>query len=206
MKTLFYDTETTGLPDWNKPSDDPSQPRIIQLCAELCDDQTLEVFASLHALIKPDGWTIPTELEAITGITNAKCKAVGVDMCLVLPLFFEMWEQCDQRVAHNESFDMRMVRIELFRDKRYGQEYADQWKSGKAYCTCEKAKPHTRLPPTERMLASGRNGYKPPNLGEAYQHFTGKKLEGAHNATVDVMALKAVYVGIRNVSPIRSAA
>ncbi len=50
MKALAYDTETTGLPDWNKPSDDPGQPRITQLAAELFDDETGEVLAGFHTL------------------------------------------------------------------------------------------------------------------------------------------------------------
>lgn len=196
MKSLFYDTETTGLPDWAKPSEDPCQPRITQLCAELVDDETGEVLAAMHTLIKPDGWTIPPDLEALTGITTQRCEDFGVPMALVLPVFIQMHDCANHRVAHNESFDMRMIRIELFRDGATEVE-ADLWKKAPAFCTCNSAKPIVNLPPTPKMLAKGMNSPKPPNLGEAYLHFTGKKLEGAHNATIDVAACKAVYFALR---------
>jgi DNA polymerase-3 subunit epsilon len=197
MKCLIFDTETTGLPDWNAPSDDPCQPRVTQLCAELFDDETGEVFAAMNFIIKPDGWEIPPDLEKLTGITNEKANAVGVDMAIVLPAFFDLWEKCEQRIAHNESFDMRMIRIELFRDARYGQEYADKWKAGKVFDTCKASQGIVNLPPTEKMRATGRFGPKPPNLGEAYRHFTGLELENAHNAAVDVLACKEIYLSLK---------
>jgi len=46
------------------------------------------------------------------------------------------------------------------------------------------------------MIAAGRTNFKNPNLGEAYKFFTGKDLEGAHNAMVDVKACIEVYFGI----------
>jgi DNA polymerase-3 subunit epsilon len=197
MRILFFDTETTGLPDFKKPSDDPCQPRITQICAELVSEDTGEVYAGLHTLIAPDGWTIPEKLEKLTGITNEKCRAVGLPMDLVLPLFIDLWTKADGRVAHNESFDMRMVRIELFRHKAYGDKFADHWKAGAAYCTMTRAKPIMNLPPSPKMVAAGMRGPKSPNLGEAYRHFTGEDLENAHNAAVDVMACKAVYFALK---------
>nr|WP_299241463.1 hypothetical protein [uncultured Halomonas sp.] len=35
---LFFDTETTGLPDWKVPSDSEHQPHLVQLAAVLADD------------------------------------------------------------------------------------------------------------------------------------------------------------------------
>jgi len=195
MKALIYDTETTGLPIWDKPSEDSCQPRITQLCAELIEDQTGEVLAALRAIIKPDGWVIPEELEKLTGITTAKAETVGARMAVVLPAFLELWKLAGHRVAHNESFDMRMVRIEMFR-AQHSEADADDWKVGKAFCTCNESKKILNLPPTEKMVATGRKGPKPPNLGEAYQFFTGNPLENAHNAAVDVAACKAIYFAL----------
>lgn len=197
MKTiLIYDSETTGLPIWNKPSEDPGQPRITQLAAELCDEETGETLSAINFIIKPDGWTIPEELQELTGITQEKAERFGVPMTLVLPAFLGMWRQANvHRVAHNEGFDMRMVRIELMRSP-FG-ELADEWKAAPVFCTQAGCTNILNLPPTERMLAAGRHHPKSPNLAEAYNYFTGEDLEGAHNAANDIMACKAVYFGIK---------
>lgn len=198
---LFYDSETTGLPLWDKPSEDPTQPRITQICAELVDDDTREVYAALNTLIRPAGWVIPHELEVLTGITTEKCMSVGMPIKTALHAFMAMWRLSALRVGHNESFDMRMMRIEIkrtgFDDKLGPGDFADEWKAGLAYCTQAKSTPIVKLPPTPKMIAAGRRHFKSANLGEAYQFFTGMKLEGAHNSAVDVMACKAVYFSIR---------
>jgi DNA polymerase-3 subunit epsilon len=43
----------------------------------------------------------------------------------------------------------------------------------------------------------GRKHPKSPNLGEAYEFFTGRKLVNAHDAAVDVAACKAVYLALK---------
>ena len=53
---IFYDTETTGLPNWSAPSDDESQPHLVQLGAIVRDTDTEKVIHKLDVIIKPDGW------------------------------------------------------------------------------------------------------------------------------------------------------
>src|SRR5579863_4298071 len=101
---LVFDTETNGLPQWSLPSEDPSQPHITQLAAELFDEDSGKVLSYMNLLIKPDGWTIPAELEELTGITNEKATLFGVPIALALQVFVPMWRKCTLRVAHNESF------------------------------------------------------------------------------------------------------
>lgn len=198
MKVLAYDTETSGLPDWSKPSEDPCQPHVVQLCAELFCDETLRVYNRLSVIIRPDGWTVPAEVAAIHGITTDLALAHGLPMPAILPMFLSLWKQADIRLAHNESFDMRMLRIEIKRDPGFSDDFADKWKAAPAYCTQAKSSPILNLPPTAKMLAAGRRHAKSPNLGEAYKFFTGQKLEGAHDAAVDVAACKAVYLAIKS--------
>lgn len=203
---LAYDTETTGLPLWNQPSEHPDQPRIVQLAAELFDDETGRTLHVINHIIKPEGWTIPADVAAIHGISTDMAMAHGLPMGVILPLFMNLWKRSSVRLAHNESFDMRMVRIEIMRDPGFSPNAADAWKSGAAYCTQAKSTPILNLPPTPKMLAVERKHAKSANLGEAYQFFTGKKLEGAHRADVDVAACKAVYYGIRDHEAKRGAA
>lgn len=197
---LFYDTETTGLPLFSEPSEDPRQPHIVQLGAALVDLDTFEQVASLDLIVRPDGWTVPDDVAAIHGITTEQAMAVGVPARIVFDLLLELWERSDVRIGHNESFDARMVRIALMRhrDNDPDAEINVRWKAGAAQCTQALSRPILKLPPTEKMLATGRRHHKRANLGEAYQFFTGKPLEGAHNAMVDVQACIEVYRAIKS--------
>jgi len=209
MKTiLFYDSETTGLPLWSQPSEHPDQPHITQLAAELCVEATGETLRQMSLIVRPDGYTIPDEVAELTGITTELALAEGIEASAVLHQFLEMWKDCDQRAGHNESFDMRILRIAIMRDSVYNGmfmpdsagvdvPFADYWKAAPAYCTQANSTRILNLPPTPKMVKARRFGPKSPNLSEAYEFFTGKKLDGAHNALVDVAACKAVYYGIK---------
>ncbi len=195
MIGLFYDTETTGLPLFNEPSEDPRQPHIAQLAALLIDLESRATLASMDVIVRPDTWEIPLEVAAIHGITTEHARAVGVREAIALELLLELWSRSALRVAHNEQFDARIIRIALL---RYGLcAVPDTWKGGRAECTQALSTPILKLPPTERMLAVGRNHYKSANLGEAYKHFAGQDLAGAHRAKVDVEACAAVDFAIK---------
>ena len=191
---LFFDTETTGLPDFKAPSESAHQPHIVQLAALLVDMDTRETIQSMDVICRPDGWTIPDEVAAVHGITTEHAAEVGIPEHLAVSMFMELWAG-RARVAHNEQFDARIVRIALMRF--HSEEAADIWKSGPTECTARLATPICALPPTEKMKAVGRFHHKTPNLGEAYRHFTGKGLENAHSAMADVMACRDVYFAIK---------
>ena len=191
---LFYDTETTGLPDFKAPSESAHQPHIVQLAALLVDMDTRETIQSMDVICRPDGWTIPDEVAAVHGITTEHAAEVGIPEHLAVSMFMELWAG-RARVAHNEQFDARIVRIALMRF--HSEEAADIWKSGPTECTARLATPICALPPTEKMKAVGRFHHKTPNLGEAYRHFTGNDLVNAHSAMADVIACRDVYFAIK---------
>lgn len=198
---LIYDTETTGLPLWKEPSEHPGQPHITQIAAQLCDEDTGTILGSINTMIRPDGWTIPDDLAQLTGITTEKAMDCGVSLTVALDMFLSLWERAALRVAHNESFDARMVRISIKRTTKPDAigDYAERWKEGAAFCTANAAKPILQLPPTERMKQTRfANTFKTPNLAEAYRHFMGKDFANAHNAAADLMACKAIYFAIKN--------
>jgi DNA polymerase III subunit epsilon len=201
MIGIFYDTETTGLPLFHEPSEDPRQPHLVQLAALQVDLDTREILASLDLIVRPDGWDIPADVVAVHGITTEHALDVGVPERGVLEAFMHLYTDAPKhhtvkRIAHNEPFDARIIRIGL---KRYaGILDPDVWKAAPAECTQRLATPSLKLPPSARMRSAGRHYYKSPNLSEAYEHFTGQHLAGAHNATVDVKACMAVYFAIKD--------
>ena len=191
---LFYDTETTGLPDFKAPSEAPQQPHIVQLAALMVDLDTRETIQSMDVIIRPDGWDIPEEVAAVHGITTEHAADVGIPEGLALGMFMELWTG-RPRVAHNQQFDARIIRIGLMRHAE--ANLADIWKEGPAECTAIMSTPICQIPPTAKMVKTGFNKFKTPNLGEAYRHFTGNELQNAHSAMADVMACRDVYFAIK---------
>lgn len=193
---LFFDTETTGLPDFKAPSDAEHQPHIVQLAASLVEEDTRRSVASIDLIVQPDCWTIPDDVAAIHGITTERALAQGVPEGFAVEALLRLWHLCERRVAHNEQFDARILRIGF---KRHADEtLADEWKAGAAECTARMATPICNLPPTAKMVAANLNKPKTPNLGEAYRHFFGEDFADAHSARADVNACIAVYFAVQD--------
>lgn len=203
MKALFYDTETTGLPLFNEPSEDPRQPHIVQLGALLVDLDTRKVHASLDLIIhpssyEPNPYVIPEDVAKIHGITTEHAEAVGVPAYAALNAFFSLHRRADVRIGHNEQFDARMVRIACHRHGDLGGiPHPDEWKAGDAECTQILATPILKLPPTQKMLDAGRRHHKSANLREAYAHFVSPEEFSAHSAIADATACMKVYFAIK---------
>lgn len=191
---LAFDTETTGLPLFKEPSEHPGQPHIVQLAAVLVDLDSRRELASMDVIVKPEGWTIPAEVSAIHGITQEQALEVGIPESTALEMLLALWAQ-RTRIAHNESFDARIVRIACM---RHAPSFADSWKAGKAECTQLLSTPILNLPPTAKMKAAGFNKPKSANLGEAFEFFTGRKLENAHSAMADTRACLEVFHAVKS--------
>lgn len=203
---LFYDFETSGLPLFSQPSEDPAQPHIVQVGAQLVNMDTRIVVQSLDVIVRPDGWIIPDDVAAVHGITTEMAMDLGVPESTAVEMLLHLWkpEAPRLRIGHNESFDARIMRIGLMRFM--DEAMADSWKAGAAECTQKMATPICKIPPTEKMKAAKRFHHKSANLREAYEFFTGKTLDGAHNAMVDVDGCKTVYFAIKDMEGVEAAA
>jgi DNA polymerase-3 subunit epsilon len=199
---LFYDTETSGLPLFNDPSEDPRQPHIVQLGALLVDLESRKTISSMDVIVRPDGWDIPPDVAAVHGITTEYATAVGIPERVAVQMFLDMWDN-RPRIAHNETFDARILRIAIMR--ALDHEAADFWKAGVAQCTQVLSTPVLKLPPTPKMRAAGRNHFKSANLREAYQFFTGNELQNAHSAMADARACMEVFFAIQDGRPAQAA-
>ncbi len=194
---LIFDTETTGIPEYKKPSEDPCQPHLTEIAALLYTN-TGVLLESFTALIRPDGWVIPDDVAAMNGITTEQAALSGIDEGDAVLAFMNLHGFADVRVAHNCSFDDRIMRIAL---KRYvGDEAADQFKLEPKECTALLSKPLCQLPPTDAMKKTNfKNSFKTPNLAEALAHFTGDVITEAHRALADAKACARVYFAIKGV-------
>ena len=201
MTILFYDTETTGLPLWSEPSEHPGQPWVVSLSALLTDDEGKKL-ASMDLMVNPERkFEIPDEVVQIHGITNEQAAATGLPMPLVFKTFLALWEVADRRIGFGESFDARMVRIQLMRlYKDESDEFHDRWKAGKSEDVMKLTTPICKLPPTDKMMAAGRRGYKSPKLTEAFEIIMGEEMKNAHSSMGDVIATKALYFAIKAAS------
>lgn len=193
MPTLIFDTETTGLSVFKESSSHPDQPHIVQLAAILEDDDG-NIRSMLNCIIKPDGkWQMAPEALAVHGITPEIAERYGLLEKEVYSLFWDLLSKADTLVAHNLSFDFFMLRIAAKRNEL--PEPKDF--PIKKFCTVAESKNIIQLPPTEKMMMAGINGFKSPNLNEAYRHFYGADVVGAHNAMNDAKHCRKIYHAIK---------
>lgn len=188
---LFFDTETTGFYQDRLPVDHQDQPHIVQLAAQLCDDNGNPT-AGFSVIIDP-GVEIPERAASVHGITTEKAIQFGISAQSALSLFVHLYQRSDLIVAHNIKFDKAILETGISR--YYGKPKPLDRKP--IFCTMEAATPIVNLPPTERMLAAGFNKPKAPKLEECIKHFFDETLEGAHDAMVDVIACRRVYFHLK---------
>lgn len=184
---LVFDTETTGIPLWNDPSDDPRQPHIVDMACSLFDATGLEV-DRFDAIINP-GVEIPAEVAEIHGITTDIAKAEGINPGHALNRFLGLIDRASLVVGHNVSFDIRMVRILAAR--MAGEKWDNPHQT---FCTMRRTTNICRI-----LKASPRthNDWKWPSLIEAVKHFFGEDHANAHRARPDCDAAARIYFHLK---------
>lgn len=174
---FFFDTETTGLPrSWNAPVTDLNNwPRMIQVGYVLYD------FAGNHVetkeyIIRPEGFTIPTDSSRIHGITTERALDEGKDLRIVLNELHEKITSSEIMVAHNISFDEKILGAEFLR-----QNMLNIIANKKKICTMLASMNYCAIP-------NQYGKYKWPKLEELHQKLFLKGFDNAHNALADIQA------------------
>ncbi|MFA5197790.1 MAG: 3'-5' exonuclease [Patescibacteria group bacterium] len=124
-------------------------PRMVQI-AWLLYDFKGNLIESKNYIIKPEGFDIPEELQ-------------------------QLMEKADYLVAHNMSFDEKIVGAEFLR-----KEMDNIIDLKKKICTMQCS--------TDICMIDGPYGYKWPKLSELYYQLFGKEFNDAHNALNDINA------------------
>lgn len=185
---LFFDTETTGLPtDYKAPAADiHNWPRMVQIGWLMMDGDGNE-HASAEHIIRPDGYTIPAEAARVHGITTERALEEGVPLDGVLDAFADLVQDATTLIAHNVSFDERILGAEYLRAGR-----PNLMEQKPRYCTMKTTTRLCGLP--------GPYGYKWPTLTELHTHLFGKAFGGAHSALADVRACARCYMELRRMT------
>lgn len=156
---LFFDTETNGkAKNFKAPATDlDNWPRVTQLAWQL---HTMDghVNAQFCELIKPDGWTVPTEQFFIdNNMSTERCEKEGVGWSQAFTAFMFAIARAEVIVAHNMAFDYPVMVAEIL---RYGIT-ADRQSNPKRFCTM--------LATTNICKIPGKYGNKWPSLVELHQ-------------------------------------
>ncbi len=183
---LFFDTETTGLPEnWQAPvSDSDNWPRLVQLSWAWFDSEGRK-WDFYDNIIYPDGFYIPEESSKIHRITHEIAKEKGKDLKEVISFFAEEIKKAEYVVAHNISFDEKIVGAEYYRLKM-----KDNLEEAQKICTMKSSVDFCKLP-------NNRGGYKWPNLSELHRSLFAQDFSEAHNALVDVYACARCFFALK---------
>jgi len=187
---LFFDTETTGLPkNWKAPVTDVNNwPRLVQL-AYLQYDKDGTMISGGDYIIKPEGFTIPVEASMVHGITTERALNEGRTVLEVLQEFSNLIEQSETLVAHNFSFDEKIIGAEFLRNGINNGVISKQ-----RICTMQSTTNFCAIP--------GPYGYKWPKLSELHYKLFRSYFEEAHNASVDITATAKCFWELRRIGKI----
>jgi len=167
---------------FDKPPEDRSQPDLIQLGMILVETADWKPRARTSLLVQlAEGVRIEPAAHEAHGISEEDCARYGVVPVVACSLFNQACLQADVVVAHNLSFDESIMKTALF---RLGNK-PHRLEGRQLVCTKEATTDVLKLP--------GKYGYKWPTLAEAYKHYTGEELVGAHDALVDTEACLVVF-------------
>jgi DNA polymerase III epsilon subunit-like protein len=185
---LFFDTETTGLPkNWNAPVTDlQNWPRLVQLAFVYFKDG-FEV-ESKDYIIKPEGFVIPDDVAKVHGINTQMANEKGVALQIALNEFASLLERADFVVAHNMSFDEKIIGAEFLRKNMIN--YLDK---KQAICTKEISTNFCAIP-----SSSGFKEFKWPKLSELHTKLFGADFANSHNAFGDVIATAKCFWEMKN--------
>lgn len=182
---LFFDTETTGLPkNYKAPvTDIINWPRMVQLAWQIYDiDGNLT--DNQNFIIIPEGYKIPKASSDIHRITTKRAIEEGTDLLTVLDIFNYEISKADELIAHNMSFDEKIIGAEFIR-KNIKSELFNK----KRVCTMLSAVEFCEIP--------GRYGYKWPRLDELHMKLFGETFEEAHDAAADISATARCFWELR---------
>lgn len=195
---MVFDTETTGLPPDNVPPQNLLEWQVCRLVeiSWMIFSPTGVILSTHHALVRPDGFTIPEDATQIHGISHADAYENGISIYQMFRMLADTFAEYNigTLVAHNVRFDDRVVLSELTRYAHSlpNSTLLDTWKGLTKECTMGMAK---------FLGVSGKN----MKLAVLYEKCFDKKPEGtAHTSISDTKWCSEIYFWLRDHSTKRT--
>lgn len=211
---LVFDVETSGLlPKKDKSSVNPipieAYPYILQLSYAKYDIATNTLLETYDTYIKVKKEVeISETITDLTGITR-KDILKGINILDALSKFYEAYITADVIVAHNIDFDMKMILVEIERNRVeilkkspecmtiFNPTY-EELNGVEHYCTMRKGTILTHII-VESKIHGRPPSLKWPRLIELYgKLFDNEAVNGLHNAMVDVLVCLRCYLKMRH--------
>lgn len=182
---IFFDTETTGLPKnrYAEVTDLDNWPRLVQIAWLLYDISENQVL-NRSFIVKPEGFTIPYDSTLLHGISTERALEEGLSLETVLTEFSEAITQAEFLIAHNMSFDEKIVGAEFLRTKISNSLFQTT-----RICTMTASTEYCQIP--------GSYGFKWPTLSELYFCLFQSDFEEKHDASIDVIACAKCFFELR---------
>ena len=175
MKTLVFDTETTGFAKFKSPASDPKQPHLVQLATLVTMyDEVLSAWDTIvYCPIE-----IPEGAAKVHGISTERSRSHGASLSATVLKFDKLLVGIDRVVCHNIRFDMKVILAAYHRAKLSPSMLL----SKATRCTMASSTNVLKLPSSHGL-------YKWPTLTEAYKALVDEAgFGGAHSADADTMA------------------
>lgn len=201
---LCFDTETSGLCPRVSCSDIAKYPYITQISFILYDTKNNVILRQYNSYIQQTvEHDYTNEAFQLTKITKEMCDN-GVPITEALMEFYNCYLLCGTLVAHNLSFDKKMIQLELLRNYHllskkpeinvlFNDTFNDLF-SIKTYCTMINGKGVTNLLVTDK---NGNKWKKNPKLFELYEKLFDEKPDNLHNSLVDTFVCLKCYVKMK---------
>lgn len=175
VMNLCFDTETSGLPKKvgrGYPSyrnlEAYDSCRLVSISWII--SQQDKVIEQAYYVVKPEGFEISAESQAIHGISQEQALEQGTAFHTVIQAFSEALQRVTHLIGHNIEFDSHVVKSELWRHQM--ASVIELMEQKHEVCTMKKGK--------ELMCCRTY-----PKLGNLYRFLYGEDMKNAHNAMYD---------------------
>jgi DNA polymerase III epsilon subunit-like protein len=164
---LFFDTETTGL----------ENPKLVQL-AYILSDETGKIIEQNDFIVQPYGFQIPEDAVKFHGITTEMAFEKGVKFSEVLDNFKRVVNKAENVIAHNVAFDVKVMNLAFEK-----MEHEQMFVKKNLICTANHIKSTSLFSGFWNKITNRQT------LSSLYFNLFNEKLDNAHTATADTIAL-----------------